>query len=159
MFLFSSFFRSNIKGVIYGLRYAIPAIKATVGETGQGSVVVNSSCMGSDVIAPKSAGSSIYAASKAAVNVLVMTAAIENSPTVRVNAVLPGVVQTSIMPVDHDTYQKIGASMAPLYGRPGQPDEIASLVSYLLSSEASFISGSLFKADGLWSLSGGSFGG
>jgi NAD(P)-dependent dehydrogenase (short-subunit alcohol dehydrogenase family) len=150
---------SNVKGVIYGLRYTIPAIKATVGENGQGSIVVNSSCMGAAVIGPKSAGSSVYSASKAAVNSLVETAAIENALTVRVNAVLPGVVQTGIMPVDHDTYQKIGAAMQPLYGRPGQPEEIASLVSYLLSSEASFISGTLVKADGLWGLSGGSFGG
>ena len=119
---------------------------------------MNSSCMGITAIAPKSIGSSVYAASKAAVNSLVETAAIENAPHVRINAVLPGVVQTSIMPVDNDTYQKIGASMQPLYGRPGQSVEIASLVAYLLSSEASFISGTLVKADGLWSLSGGSFG-
>lgn len=146
----------NIKGVIYALRHSIPAIKDTVKDN-EGSIVINSSSMGAAVIGPKSAGSGIYSASKAFVNSLVETAAIENAPLIRVNGVLPGVVQTSIMPVDNDTYQKIGASMQPLYGRPGQAKEIASLVAYLLSDEATFISGANIKADGLWSMSGGSF--
>jgi NAD(P)-dependent dehydrogenase (short-subunit alcohol dehydrogenase family) len=113
--------------------------------------------MGAAVIAPKSAGSSVYSASKAAVNSLVETAAIENAPHVRINAVLPGVVRTNIINVDDDSYQKIGASMQPLYGRAGQSMEIASLVSYLLSSEASFMSGTMVRTDGLWALSGGTF--
>lgn len=49
----------------------------------------------------------------------------------------------------------IGAALQPLYGRPGKAVEVASLVGYLLSDEASFISGTNIKADGLWSLSGG----
>lgn len=147
---------SNMKGVIYAMRYAIPAIKNTIGENGPtGSVVVNSSCMGQAVIGPKSAGSGIYSASKAFVNSLVETAAIENAPRIRVNGVMPGVVQTNIMPVDSDTYQAMGAAMQPLWGRPGKAVEVASLVGYLLSDEASFISGTNIKADGLWSLSGG----
>lgn len=146
---------SNVKGVIYGFKSCIPAIKKTVGEEGAaGSIVVNSSCMGATVIGPKSAGSSIYSASKAFVMSLVESAAIENAPRIRVNAVLPGVVQTNIMPVDDATYQTMASSMQPLWGRPGKPMEIGSLVGYLLSDEASFISGANIKADGLWSLSG-----
>ena len=148
----------NVKGVIYALRYLIPAIKATVGDTATdptGSIVVTSSCMGEAVIGPKSSGSGVYSASKAFVNSLVETAAIENAPRIRVNGVMPGVVQTGIMPVDDATYQSIGAALQPLWGRPGKPAEIASLASYLLSDEASFISGTNIKADGLWSLSGG----
>ena len=75
----------NVKGVIYALRYLIPAIKATVGDNNAdptGSIVVNSSCMGSSVIGPKSSGSGIYSASKAFVNSLIETAAIENAPRI-----------------------------------------------------------------------------
>lgn len=146
----------NVKGVVYALRHVLPAVANSVGPEGPtGSVVINSSAMGANVIGPKSAGSAIYSASKAFVNSLVETAAIEYAPRIRVNGVLPGVVKTSIFPVDDDTYNTIGAALQPLYGRPGTPDEIASLVSYLLGNEASFISGSNIKADGLWSLSGG----
>jgi NAD(P)-dependent dehydrogenase (short-subunit alcohol dehydrogenase family) len=147
----------NVKGVIYALRCLIPAISKTVGDDKDmptGSIVVNSSCMGASVIAPKSNGSSIYSASKAFVNSLVLSAATENAPRIRVNGVMPGVVQTSIMPVDDATYQMLGAAVQPLYGRPGKSVEVASLVSYLISNEASFISGTNIKADGLWSLSG-----
>ena len=147
-----------MKGVIYAMRFAIPAMKDTVAEDGPtGSVVVNSSCMGDSVIGPKSAGSGVYSASKAFVNSLVETAAVENAPRIRVNGVMPGGVQTNIMPVDGDAYQAIGAAMQPLWGRPGKAPEVASLVGFLLSDEASFISGTNIKADGLWSLSGGSF--
>lgn len=149
----------NVKGVIYGLRAVIPAIQKTVGTSGPtGSVVVNSSCMGLAVIGPKSAGAGIYSASKAFVNSLVETAAIENAPRIRVNGVMPGVVKTGIMPVDDATYEHIASKMQPLWGRAGLPNELATLVSYLMSDEASFISGSNIKADGLWSLSGGIMG-
>ena len=148
----------NVKGVIYALRHLIPAIKQTVGDDPSkhpaGSIVVNSSSMGAAVIGPKSAGSSIYSATKAFVNSLVETAAIENAPRIRVNAVLPGVVNTEIMPMDDESYDKFGGGMAPLYGRAGRADEIASTVAYLISDEAPFLSGELIKVDGLWSKSG-----
>jgi NAD(P)-dependent dehydrogenase (short-subunit alcohol dehydrogenase family) len=54
--------------------------------------------MGDTVIAP-----SIYSASKAFVNSLVETTAVENAPRIPVNSVMPGVVKTNIMPVDDET--------------------------------------------------------
>jgi len=149
----------NIKGVIFGLRAVIPAIQKTVGVDGPtGSVVVNSSCMGVAVIGPKSAGAGIYSATKAFVNSLVETAAIESAPRIRVNSVMPGVVKTGIMPVDDATYEHIASAMQPLWKRAGKPEEVSSLVAYLISDEASFISGTNIKADGLWALSGGTMG-
>jgi len=145
-----------MKGVIYAMRYAIPAIKQTIDESKgqQGSIVVNSSITGVAVIGPKSIGASIYSASKAFVNSLVETAALENAPHIRINAILPGVVQTSITTLDDVSYQAFGNSLQPYWGRPGKPVEVASLVGYLLSDEASFISGAKIKVDGLWSLCG-----
>ena len=153
----------NVKGVLYALRHLIPAIKATVGDDvadPSGSIVVNSSCMAEAIVAPKSAGSSIYSASKAFVNSIVETAAIENAPRIRVNGVMPGVVRTGLISgADDATYDNIGAALQPLWGRAGKPEEISSLVAYLLGDEASFISGANIMADGLWSKSGGGMGG
>ncbi|CAB9527015.1 Diacetyl reductase [(S)-acetoin forming] [Seminavis robusta] len=151
----------NVKGVIYSLRHIIPAIKKTVGDSQngyiqQGSIVVNSSCMATAVIAPKSAGSSIYSATKAFVNSIVETAAIEEAPLIRINSVMPGVVKTEVIPLEDEAYEAFAAKMQPLYGRAGTPQEIANVVSFLLGPGASFISGTNVKADGLWSLSGGS---
>jgi NAD(P)-dependent dehydrogenase (short-subunit alcohol dehydrogenase family) len=145
---------SNVKGVIYDFKAVIPAIKSTVGEKGPtGSIVVNSSGMAQAVIGPKSGGAALYSASKAFVSSLTETAAVENAPRIRVNAVQPGVVATSMM--DTDTANMVGAALQPLWGRAGQPVEVASLVGYLISDEASFISGTNIRADGLWCLSGG----
>jgi len=66
-----------------------------------------------------------------------------------------GVIRTEIIPVDEATYQSIGGAAQPLWGRAGKAEEVASLVSYLISDEASFISGTNIKADGLWSMTGG----
>ncbi|CAB9507884.1 Diacetyl reductase [(S)-acetoin forming] [Seminavis robusta] len=148
----------NVKGTLYGLKSCIPAIKKTVGDEGPtGSIVVNSSCMARAVIGPKSANNGLYSASKAFVSSLVETAAVENAPRIRVNAVLPGVVKTSLMPVDDETYDTIGGRLQPLWGKAAMPQEVGSLVGYLLSDEASFISGTNINVDGLWSKSGGSF--
>jgi len=136
------------------MRYAILAIKKTIHESKgqQGSIVVNSSAMGEAVIGPKSIGASMYSASKAFGDNLVETAALENAPNIRVNAILPGLVQTSCMPVDD--FKAYADTVQPYWGRPGKPVEVASLVGYLLSDEASFLSGAKLKLDGLWSLCG-----
>ena len=87
-------------------------------------------------------------------NFLVETAVIENAPRIRVNAVMPGLVATSIFPMDTETWDNVGKSGQPLWGRAGRPVEVASLVAFLIGDEASLISGTRIRADGLWSLSG-----
>jgi len=154
---------NNVKGVIYALRYLIPAILKTVGEYNAtdptGSIVVTSSCMGNVVAGPSGGGSGIYSASKAFVNSLVTTAAMENAPRIRVNGIMPGVIQTSIMPSlgADESSESIEATLQSQGGSQSKATDIASLVSYLLSNEASFISGSNIKVEGLWSPSGGDF--
>jgi len=79
------------------------------------------------------------------------------SQTLRVNAVCPGTVETPFVEGYLEKFHKhnkeeVRAELRarqPI-GRLGQPEEIASMVRYLASSEASFITGSLFTIDGGW---------
>lgn len=91
-----------------------------------------------------------YAASKAAVAHLTVCLAIEWGPlNIRVNAIAPGYVETSMSAWMHaDPQQRaIYTEQTPLK-RLGQPREIADSVSYLASVEASYITGQVLSVDG-----------
>jgi NAD(P)-dependent dehydrogenase (short-subunit alcohol dehydrogenase family) len=95
-----------------------------------------------------------YCVSKAALDQLTRCSALELAPKgVRVNAVNPGVVVTEIhkrggMNDDaYDAFLEHSKQTHPL-GRVGQPDEIASLVLYLASANASWITGATYSIDG-----------
>jgi len=98
----------------------------------------------------------IYGASKHAVIGMTKTASIELAPAgIRVNAVCPGVVNTRMMrsieeqsvPEDPEEYVKAVSERTPL-GRYGEPEEVAGLVAYLASDEASYITGASYVIDG-----------
>jgi 2-keto-3-deoxy-L-fuconate dehydrogenase len=96
-----------------------------------------------------------YCTSKGAVIAMTRQLAIDYPKTLRVNAICPGTVETpfveSYLEKFHkDTKEETRAELRarqPM-GRLGQPEEIASMVRYLASDEAAFISGSLFTIDG-----------
>jgi NAD(P)-dependent dehydrogenase (short-subunit alcohol dehydrogenase family) len=95
-------------------------------------------------------GMGAYCASKAGVAMLVQVAALELGPrNIRVNAIGPGFVRTALtegaflIPAISDGY----VENTPV-GRYADPEEIAGLVAYLVSDEASFVSGSLHLIDG-----------
>ena len=90
-----------------------------------------------------------YAAAKAAVDTFTIGLAKEvGGEGIRVNAVRPGVIRTEIHATSGDPARvdRIGAA-APL-GRAGEPEEIARTVLWLLSDEASYLTGSLIDVTG-----------
>jgi NAD(P)-dependent dehydrogenase (short-subunit alcohol dehydrogenase family) len=90
-----------------------------------------------------------YAASKGAVDSLTLAMAKELAPHgIRVNAVRPGLIQTSIHDVHggQDLLERIGPTV-PL-GRVGQAQEVADLVAYLLSPRSSYVHGAIIDVCG-----------
>ena len=99
------------------------------------------------------AGLLAYCVSKAGVEMLTRCAALDLAPHgVRVNAVTPGVVVTELHTVanavpDYAAFLERSKTTHPL-GRVGQPEEVASLILFLLSDEASWITGVTYSIDG-----------
>lgn len=141
----------NQTGVMLTVQHAIRAMKRNPGGAA-GSIVVNSS-----MNAHRAMGNFVaYSVSKAAVVALVKSAAVHcgnQGYAIRVNAVLPGVVETALITnlIDQsgDPAATRGAyeGMSPLK-RMARVEEVAGLVAYLASDEAAFISGSEYVIDG-----------
>ncbi|WP_411698756.1 SDR family NAD(P)-dependent oxidoreductase [Conyzicola sp.] len=124
--------------VFLGLKAASGPLKAS----GAGSVVNISSIYG---LVGGSAAGPAYQAAKGAVRLLTKNAAlwwVESG--VRVNSVHPGFIDTPIL---EGAPREALAATVPMK-RLGQPEEIASMITYLLSDEASFITGAEFAVDG-----------
>jgi len=140
--------RVNLNGVFFGLRHVLPVMLA------QGSgAIVNTASIGSE---RGLAGACAYNASKHAVVGLTRTAAAETGPKgIRVNCVMPGVVETALLESMLGTMfggdialgKKTLGKVAPLE-RIGQPVEIGEVVAFLLSDAASFVTGAAWAIDG-----------
>lgn len=130
----------NQTGIFLVNKYVIPYMI----KNGGGSIV-NTSSMYGLVGAPNSFA---YTASKGAINQMTRTLSLAyDENNIRVNAIAPGFVDTAILSGVPDEYKKIMAKDMPI-GRLGTDDEIASLIKFLLSDEASFITGAIISIDG-----------
>lgn len=131
----------NLNGVFYGMRYQLPAIVAS----GGGAIVNMASILGSVGFATASA----YVAAKHAVVGLTKVAAIEYAKHgVRINSIGPGFIDTPLLSKHLDEAAlTVIRGMHPV-GRLGTSEEVAALTEFLLSDEASFITGSYHLVDG-----------
>lgn len=134
----------NLKGVFLGTKHAIPHMLANGGGS-----IVNTSSMAALVAFTMLPA---YTASKGGVSMFTKLVAAEYAGKgIRVNAILPGAIDTGMtraMPADYIN----GAVAATLMGRIGTPDEIAALALFFASDESSFVTGTLVPVDGGYTL-------
>ena len=139
----------NVRGVFLGLKYAIPAIR----KRGKGAIIITSSIGG---IKARGQGNSAYIASKHAEIGLMRTATTECAPfNIRVNCVLPGPTDTRMIrnieegrsPGAPEKAREMILAGLPLK-RYGTPEEVANLILFLASDEASICTGGVYLADG-----------
>jgi len=141
---FDNMMNVNFKGAFFTLQKFLPILR-------EGASVINLSSINAYTGMPNTA---VYAASKAAMNALTRTAAYELAPRrIRVNSVNPGPVNTAIfgkLGMPEEAIKEFTSAMQdriPLK-RFGEPEDIANLVAFLASDDASFITGAEYNIDG-----------
>ncbi|MEV7075845.1 SDR family oxidoreductase [Streptomyces sp. NPDC093990] len=136
---FDAVYALNVKAPYY----LVAALAPAMAERGRGAVV-NVSTMVADF---GMAGMALYGSSKAAVNLLTKSWAAEYGPQgVRVNAVGVGPTRTEGTAGMGDDLGGL-AAQAPA-GRPASPEEVASVITFLVSDAASFVHGAIVPVDG-----------
>ncbi len=144
----------NVRGVMLGIKYAVPAMQAR----GGGSIVITSSTAGIGGTTEMSA----YNTSKHAVIGLMRVAALECAPHgIRVNTVNPAPIETRMMrsieeqrvaamddaDITVETARQSYAQRIPLR-RYGNPEEVARMMLFLASDDSSFCTGGVYMVDG-----------
>ena len=138
----------NVKGAFYGLKYVMPIMK----QQKSGSIVNTASVAG--LIG--SPNMMLYNSSKHALMGMNKVAALEAAPfNVRVNTVNPGVINTQMMrnieskvaPGAAEAAKAAYNDAVPMK-RYGEPEEVANVIAFLLSDEATYVSSSSFTVDG-----------
>ena len=142
--LFDHVLAVNMKSTFYGMKYAIPALLATGGGS-----IINWASLASFLGMP---GAAAYVASKGAVAALTRAAAVEYAAHgIRVNALVPGVIETGIIQKGRDAGfdpEAMGILARIPIGRLGSSEEAANVALFLASDAASYVTGVLLPVDG-----------
>lgn len=132
---------TNLKSVLMCSQAAVSFMK----QQDRGGVILHASSFGAIV---PSAGAGLYAAAKAAIINLTRTMSAEYAPwNIRVNAYVPGVVETDMTAQVRQTHQEALVSQIALK-RIAKAEEIAAPVVFLASSQASYITGAVLEVSG-----------
>jgi len=131
---FDKIFSVDVKGAFF------LSVAAAREMKGKGGAIVNVTSVHEHIPRP---GFALYAAAKAALGMLTRSLALELAEDgIRVNSVAPGAIATERNKEADDLVPEI-----PL-GRPGEPDDVAALVSYLAGDESRYVSGASVLIDG-----------
>jgi NAD(P)-dependent dehydrogenase (short-subunit alcohol dehydrogenase family) len=138
--LWDSVVNINQKGVWLGMKFAVPAMR----QRGGGAIVNISSVAG----LTGSTGSTAYHGTKGAVRLLTKAAAVQYGPEkIRVNSVHPGIIATQMIDIIPKELRQRFAGSVPLR-REGTAEDVARVVLFLASDDASYVTGAEFVVDG-----------
>ena len=133
----------NLTGVFLTCKHGIRALL----QAGGGAVVCTTSVT---AIYGMAAGQDAYSASKAGVYGLIRVMSNDyGKEGIRVNGVMPGYIKTPLTAwVSEEHEQNFIDNVVPI-GKPGYPEQIASVMAFLASEEASYVTGAIWAADGV----------
>jgi NAD(P)-dependent dehydrogenase (short-subunit alcohol dehydrogenase family) len=143
----------NVDRILKGVFLSTKQEAIAMRQGGQGGAIVNMSSLNAHV--PMHTGAA-YASAKAGVEMFTKNAALELAVDgIRVNAVLPGLVDTPLTQrrMVNKPLMDVWLERIP-QGRPGRPEEIAAACLFLASPAASYITGTSLVVDGGWEITG-----
>lgn len=140
----------NLKGIYYMSNAFVPLMKIN----GKGAVVNTGSILGYRAVGERAA----YSSSKGAIDTLTRSMAFDLAEeNIRVNCVAPGAIDTPLLrgsindsPDPEETERFLGSKS--VFNRMGTSEEVANVMYFLASDEASFVTGATYFVDGGWSI-------